>query len=216
MDQEKKYFGFGKNVFFTGLVSFFMDVSSEMIYPLVPLFLANVLGVNKSMIGLIEGIAESTASLLKVFSGWLSDRIGQRKNLMFAGYAISTLSRPIIALAGAWQQVLASRFVDRLGKGIRTAPRDAIIAESTETTHLAPRLQLPPFHGHHGGGGRPGHCPHVAPALQQQLQDGLLALHDTGHHCRSDYHCVHQGKEKVAVAVCGAPPTSPSSISTGR
>ncbi len=108
-----------------------------MIYPLVPLFLANVLGVNKSMIGLIEGIAESTASILKVFSGWFSDRIGRRKNLMIAGYTISTLSRPIIALAGAWQQVLASRFVDRLGKGIRTAPRDAIIAESTETTHLA-------------------------------------------------------------------------------
>lgn len=137
MNQDKNYFGFSKNVFFTGLVSFFMDVSSEMIYPLVPLFLANVLGVNKSMIGLIEGIAESTASILKVFSGWFSDRIGRRKNLMIAGYTISTLSRPIIALAGAWQQVLASRFVDRLGKGIRTAPRDAIIAESTETTHLA-------------------------------------------------------------------------------
>ncbi len=137
MAQNKKFFGFGRNVFFTGLVSFFMDVSSEMIYPLVPLFLANVLGVNKTMIGLIEGIAESTASLLKVFSGWLSDRIGQRKSLMLAGYAISTLSRPIIALAGVWQQVLASRFVDRVGKGVRTAPRDAIIAESSETTHLA-------------------------------------------------------------------------------
>ena len=137
MVQEKKFFGFGRNVFFTGLVSFFMDVSSEMIYPLVPLFLANVLGVNKSMIGLIEGIAESTASLLKVFSGWFSDRIGQRKSLMLAGYAISTLSRPVIALAGGWQQVMASRFVDRLGKGIRTAPRDAIIAESSEITHLA-------------------------------------------------------------------------------
>ena len=137
MTNQKRYFGLGENVFFTGLVSFFMDVSSEMIYPLIPLFLANVLGVNKSMIGLIEGIAESTASFLKVFSGWLSDRIGQRKRLLLAGYAISTLSRPVIALAGGWQQVLASRFVDRLGKGIRTAPRDAIIAESTETTHLA-------------------------------------------------------------------------------
>ncbi|MDP3695078.1 MAG: MFS transporter, partial [Desulfocapsaceae bacterium] len=136
MKKEKTYFGFGRNVFFTGLVSFFMDVSSEMIFPLVPLFLANVLGVNMSMIGLIEGIAESTASLLKVFSGWLSDRIGQRKNLMLAGYAISTLSRPIMAMAGAWQQVLASRFTDRLGKGIRTAPRDAIIAEATQSTHL--------------------------------------------------------------------------------
>ena len=133
---KKTYFGFGRNVFSTGLVSFFMDVSSEMIYPLVPLFLANVLGVNMAMIGLIEGIAESTASLLKVFSGWFSDRTMQRKNLMLAGYTISILSRPIMAMAGAWQQVLTSRAIDRLGKGIRTAPRDAIIAESTQSTHL--------------------------------------------------------------------------------
>lgn len=137
MKHEKTFFGFHRNVFFTGLVSFFMDVSSEMVYPLVPLFLANVMGVNKSMIGLIEGIAEATASLIKVFSGWISDRVGRRKGLMLAGYGISTLSRPIIALAGTWRAVLASRFVDRLGKGLRTAPRDAIIAESTERTHLA-------------------------------------------------------------------------------
>lgn len=131
-----KLFGLHKNVTSAGLVSFFMDVSSEMIYPLVPLFLANVLGVNKSMIGLIEGIAETTASLLKVFSGWLSDRFGKRKSLMLGGYAISTFSRSVIALAGSWQQVLGSRFVDRLGKGIRTAPRDAIIADSTEPGYL--------------------------------------------------------------------------------
>src|SRR5664279_3715321 len=86
MKQKKGFFPFGKNVTVSGFVSFFMDVSSEMIYPLVPLFLANVLGVNKSVIGLIEGIAESTASLLKVFSGWLSDRIGNRKWLMAVGY----------------------------------------------------------------------------------------------------------------------------------
>ena len=98
MEKEKKIFGFGKNVTVAGLVSFFMDISSEMIYPLVPLFLANVLGVNKSVIGLIEGIAESTASLLKVFSGWFSDRIGNRKWLMAVGYGISTLSRPFVAL----------------------------------------------------------------------------------------------------------------------
>jgi len=137
MPEERKLFGFSRNVFFAGLVSFFMDVSSEMIYPLVPMFLASVLGVNKSTIGLIEGIAESTASLLKAFSGWISDRIGKRKGLMLAGYAISTLSRPILVLAGSWQQVLSSRFVDRLGKGIRTAPRDAIIAESSEKSNLA-------------------------------------------------------------------------------
>jgi MFS family permease len=136
MHSERKFFGFGKNVFVAGLVSFFMDVSSEMIYPLVPLFLSNVLGVNKSVIGLIEGIAESTASLLKVFSGWFSDRIGNRKWLMAMGYGISTLSRPIVALATGWQHVIGSRFMDRFGKGVRTAPRDAIIAESSEKTHL--------------------------------------------------------------------------------
>jgi MFS family permease len=136
MDKEKKLFGFGKNVTIAGFVSFFMDVSSEMIYPHVPLFLANTLGVNKSLIGLIEGIAESTASLLKVFSGWLSDRIGNRKWLMAAGYGISTLSRPLVALASGWHQVLGSRFMDRFGKGVRTAPRDAIIAESTEKAYL--------------------------------------------------------------------------------
>ncbi|MDA8157231.1 MAG: MFS transporter [Actinomycetota bacterium] len=133
---DKKIFGFGRNVFISGLVSFFMDVSSEMIYPLVPLFLSAVLGVNKSLIGLIEGVAESTASLLKVFSGWFSDRIGNRKWLMAAGYSISTFSRPIIALATGWQHVMGSRFMDRFGKGVRTAPRDAIIAESSEEAYL--------------------------------------------------------------------------------
>lgn len=132
MKKFSGYFGLGRNVFGAGFVSFFMDVSSEMVYPLVPLFLANILGVNKSVIGLIEGIAESTASLLKVFSGWYSDRIGRRKGLMGIGYAVSVLSRPLIALAVAWQHILASRFIDRLGKGIRTAPRDAIIAESSD------------------------------------------------------------------------------------
>ncbi|MBM4135527.1 MAG: MFS transporter [Nitrospira sp.] len=136
MNKDRKFFGFGRNVTIAGLVSFFMDVSSEMIYPLVPLFLANVLGVNKSVIGLIEGIAESTASLLKVFSGWFSDRIGNRKWLMAAGYGISTLSRPIVALAMGWHHVMGSRFMDRFGKGVRTAPRDAIIAESTDKAFL--------------------------------------------------------------------------------
>jgi MFS family permease len=128
---DKKLLGLERSVFFTGLVSFFMDMGSEMIYPLVPIFLSSVLGVNKSIIGLIEGIAESTASLLKVFSGWFSDRIKKRKILMIAGYGISTLSRPILAIATLWSHVLGFRFIDRFGKGIRGAPRDAIIAEST-------------------------------------------------------------------------------------
>ncbi len=137
MNTDKKIFGLQKNIFFAGLVSFFMDVSSEMVYPLVPLFLANVLGVNKFLIGLIEGIAESTASILNVFSGWWSDKIRKRKDLMIAGYSVSTLSRPIMAVAHSWQHILTGRFIDRVGKGIRTAPRDAIIAESSDPAHLA-------------------------------------------------------------------------------
>lgn len=136
MSKEFKIFGLTRNVFAAGLVSLFMDISSEMIYPVLPLFMANVLGVNKSVIGLVEGVAESTASLLKVFSGYLSDRLGSRKWLMFAGYGISTLSRPVLALAGGWHQVLGYRFMDRFGKGVRTSPRDAIIAESAEPSHL--------------------------------------------------------------------------------
>ncbi len=137
MKKERAFLGLGRNVFSTGLVSFFMDISSEMVYPLVPLFLAGVLGVNKSLIGVIEGFAESTASLLKVFSGWYSDRVGRRKGLMVLGYGISVLSRPVIATASLWHQIFAGRLIDRLGKGIRTAPRDAIIAESTEADRLA-------------------------------------------------------------------------------
>jgi MFS family permease len=136
MGKNRTFFGFNKNVTIAGFVSFFMDISSEMIYPLVPLFLANTLGVSKFTIGLIEGIAESTASLLKVFSGWFSDRLGNRKRLMAVGYGISTLSRPFVALATSWQQVLGSRFIDRFGKGVRTAPRDAIIAESSDNAYL--------------------------------------------------------------------------------
>ena len=134
---DRRVLGLERNVFFAGIVSFFMDVSSEMVYPLVPLFLASVLGVNKSVIGLIEGVAETTASMVKLFSGWLSDRLGRRKALMEAGYGISAISRIGLALAGTWGVVLAVRFVDRFGKGVRTAPRDAIIADASTSTDLS-------------------------------------------------------------------------------
>ena len=98
---EKKFFGLERNVFFLGLVSFFNDISSEMTLTLLPLFLANVLGVPTSIIGLIEGLAEATASLLKVASGWLSDRIRARKGLALAGYAFSAFSKPFLAIAYA-------------------------------------------------------------------------------------------------------------------
>ena len=125
-----------RSVWTVGWVSFFMDVSSEMVYPLVPLFLTTSLGASKMIVGLIEGIAEATASLLKLYSGVLADRFGRMKLLMALGYGISTASRPILALATGWSMVLASRFTDRTGKGIRTAPRDAFIAATTPPPQL--------------------------------------------------------------------------------
>jgi MFS family permease len=139
----RKIWGLERNVFWAGVVSFFMDVSSEMVYSLVPIFLSSVLGVNKSLIGLIEGIAETTASMLKMVAGWLSDKLGRRKPLMLFGYGISSLSRPLLALAPVWGVVLGARFVDRFGKGVRTAPRDAIVADSS------PRNQLGRSFGYH-------------------------------------------------------------------
>ena len=132
----RKLLGLPRNVVVLGMVSLFMDVSSEMIYPLIPLFLNNVLLASKTYIGLIEGVAESTASVLKVFSGWLSDKLGKRKSIILWGYGISVFSRPILATATSWLGVLTYRFTDRLGKGVRTAPRDAIIADSTESGSL--------------------------------------------------------------------------------
>lgn len=131
-----KIWGLDRNVFWAGVSSFFMDVSSEMIYSLVPLFLSSVLGVKKEIIGVIEGIAETTASTLKMVAGWLSDKLGKRKPLMLFGYGISTLSRPLLALANSWGMVLGGRFVDRFGKGVRTAPRDAIVADSSSKKEL--------------------------------------------------------------------------------
>lgn len=119
-----------RNVWIVTLTSFFTDVSSEMIFNLLPLFLSNVLGVSTAVIGLIDGIAETTASVLKVFSGWFSDRLGARKWLTVSGYALSAFSKPFLYLASSWIAVLFVRFMDRVGKGVRTAPRDALIADS--------------------------------------------------------------------------------------
>jgi MFS family permease len=113
-------------------VSFLTDVSSEMIYPLLPVFLTTVLGANASFIGAIEGAAETTAALLKLASGWWSDRVQRRKPLVLAGYAIASVMRPLVALASSASQVLVIRVADRVGKGIRNAPRDALIAESVD------------------------------------------------------------------------------------
>jgi len=123
--------GVGANIVILGLVSLFTDLGSQMVFPLIPLFLTTpALSASKTVIGLIEGSAETTASLLKVFSGYWSDRIKRRKPFVLAGYGFSSLSKPLFAFAYTWQTVFWIRIVERVGKGIRSAPRDAIIAES--------------------------------------------------------------------------------------
>ena len=124
-----------RNIWAVSLTSFFMDISSEMVINILPLFLSNVLGVKTNLIGLIEGIAEATASILKVFSGWFSDRIGQRKWLAVIGYGISTFAKPFFYFAATWEAVAGVRWADRVGKGVRTAPRDALVADSIDKRH---------------------------------------------------------------------------------
>lgn len=119
------------NVIILGLTSFFTDISSEMVYPLIPFFLTTTLGASPAVLGVVEGVAESLASLLKVFSGYISDRFRNRKILAITGYFSSAIGKFLLFLASSWGFVFAGRVVDRLGKGIRTAPRNALIAEST-------------------------------------------------------------------------------------
>jgi len=121
-------FGLSRPVWLLGWVSFFTDMASEMVYPLLPLFLTRTLGASAMSLGVIEGIAEGANSALKILSGWLSDRSGEPKKLVLGGYSLSSAVRPLIAFVSAWPQVLALRFVDRLGKGIRSSPRDAMLA----------------------------------------------------------------------------------------
>src|SRR3989304_911397 len=122
--------GYDANVFFLGVVSFLQDVSSEMIFTIMPLFLANVLGVKTTVIGLYEGVADSTSSLLKIPSGWLGARGASPKPATATGYTLSTIVKPFLYFATSWGFILLLRFIDRVGKGVRTSPRDALIAES--------------------------------------------------------------------------------------
>ncbi len=124
--------GVERNVFVLGIVSFFTDISSEMIYPLVPIFLTTTLGAPLAVVGAIEGVAESTASIVRWLSGWVSDRVGRRKPFVVLGYGLAAVAKPLLALAFHWPVVLFARFVDRFGKGVRSAPRDALVAQWTE------------------------------------------------------------------------------------
>ncbi len=120
-----------RNVKALGFVSLLNDAASEMIYPLLPIFLISVLGAGPGALGVIEGIAETTASLLKLFSGWISDKLKKRKFLILIGYSLAAFGRPLISVTIAWWQVAVIRFIDRVGKGVRTSPRDALISLST-------------------------------------------------------------------------------------
>jgi len=119
-----------------GLVSLFTDIASEMLYPIVPIFLTVVLGAPVAVVGLIEGIAESSANILKVLSGWYTDKTTKRKPFVIAGYSISAISKPVMALAYGWPLVLVARLMDRTGKGLRTSARDALIADSSDAVHM--------------------------------------------------------------------------------
>jgi len=128
--KQKRIWGLNPNVFFLGIVSLLTDVSSEMIFTLVPLFLANVLGAATTVIGLVGGLSESIDVIFRLCSGWISDKVGKRKSLAVLGYSVSTVAKPFMYLASTWGMVLAVRFGDRVGKGIRTSPRDALVAAS--------------------------------------------------------------------------------------
>lgn len=123
--------GLSRSAFIIGLVSLLSDISGEMIYPILPLFLTETLRAPATVVGLIEGIAVGASTAIGGISGWISDRLGRRKPIAFAGYALTALSRPMIAAAQVWPLVLGARFAERFGKGIRNAPRDALLAEST-------------------------------------------------------------------------------------
>lgn len=128
--------GITRNVVALGFVSLLTDVSSEMIIPVLPLFVTTTLKASVSSLGIIEGVAESTAALLRIGSGWLSDRIGRRKPFLLFGYGLSTVAKATMAVAASWSAVLGLRFSDRVGKGLRNPPRDALIADSVEPRYL--------------------------------------------------------------------------------
>lgn len=130
------------NIFFLGLISFFTDFSTEMVYPLIPLYLVSTFGATPALIGIIEGIAESLASLLKVYSGYLTDKFQKKKVIAFSGYATGLIYKFALIFAGSWVGILSARIIDRVGKGIRTAPRDVLVSESADKSSMGKAFGL--------------------------------------------------------------------------
>src|SRR6516162_5056205 len=126
-----RYFaGISRNTILLAFASLFADISSEMLYPILPIFLTQTLRASGSVVGLVEGIAQAAQNIIQGSSGWLSDKLQRRKSLALAGYLLSALTKPLIGFATAWPGVLGPRFLDRLGAGFRSAPRDALVASS--------------------------------------------------------------------------------------
>lgn len=195
IQEEKPFLGVSRIIFLVGFVSFLTDFSSEMIVPILPLFLTNVLHTSMGTIGIIEGVAESTASVLKLFSGWLSDQMGKRKPLMMFGYGLSNLIKPLFALTTSGWQVLLIRFGDRFGKGLRGAPRDALLADSTT------KEQRGKAFGYHRAMDTMGAVmgPLIAYGntccLSRTVSSGFLGLRHTRDSCRYRFVFLLKGKE---------------------
>jgi MFS family permease len=132
---KRCFSGLSGNTFLLAFASLFADISSEMLYPVLPLFLTQTLGASPSILGFVEGIAEATQNIIQGFSGWLSDRFRRRKPIALVGYVLAAVAKPLIGLSSAWPGVLAARSLDRLGSGTRSAPRDALIAASADEAH---------------------------------------------------------------------------------
>jgi MFS family permease len=130
------------NVVFLGLISFFTDLSTEMVYPLIPLYLVSAFGATPALVGIIEGIAESLASLLKVYSGYLTDRFQKKKAIAFWGYVTGIIYKVALIFAGSWLGILGARVIDRIGKGVRTAPRDVLVSESADKENMGKAFGL--------------------------------------------------------------------------
>lgn len=186
-----------------GWISFFADLSSEMLYPITPIFLTSVLGTPIVLVGLIEGIAEATASLLKTYSGRWSDQLSRRKPFMVFGYFLAAITKPMIGLAHSWTQVLAARGLDRTGKGLRSAPRDALLADAI------PKSQRGQAFGWHRGMDTMGAT--LGPLI------AIIFLYIHPHHLRPLYYlAVIPGLISVAIAMSVVEPPPSESKSTEK
>lgn len=148
MDKSKlvrPFAGLSRNIFLLALASLFSDISTEMLYPVLPVFLIQTLHANGSVVGIVEGVAQATQNITQGFSGWLSDKLQKRKSIALVGFLLSALSKPLIGFSAIWQQVLGARFLDRLGAGTRSAPRDALIAASVEAKNKGRAFGLEGF-----------------------------------------------------------------------